>query len=284
MLKYSKKSNISGRGVSDLQDDGVLVGRVDRREPVALVGERAGADLGVAHAQQVVLDVVAGELAAGVELDALAQVELDLLGVGAQLPALGQLRLGLELVVVARSGGRRPARQTRTGWEQDVDFEAGQVADDGGAQRAALLHLCLRLRLRRLTRRLHLSRLGRRPAPAQSVVRRSRPWATSSYSWRCPAHAASSIATDAPAPSNRNAVRRVNIGVFIAPRASEPTPARSSGWCSAPPRPRTRRSPSASRSSGTLNCLPSVPMRIDRLYSADASGPLPPSSSSISWM
>ncbi len=55
---------------------------------------------GSRDAQDVVLDVVAGELAAGVELDALAQVELELLEVGADVPAFGQHRLRLEIEVV----------------------------------------------------------------------------------------------------------------------------------------------------------------------------------------
>ena len=97
-LKYSKKSKIAGRGRSDLSTTVYLSGVSMVDEPVALVAQRRDLELGVAHAQQVVLDVVAGELAAGVPLDALAQVELDLLQVGAQVPAFGQLGWGWSLV------------------------------------------------------------------------------------------------------------------------------------------------------------------------------------------
>ena len=101
------------RGVGR-QDDGVLVGRLDRGEPVAPGDVRARADLGIPHAQDVPLDVVAGQLAAGVELDALAQVELDLLVVGRDVPALGQHRLDLAGCRRTGSGGRRRSRRCRS--------------------------------------------------------------------------------------------------------------------------------------------------------------------------
>src|SRR5918911_4260297 len=50
-----------------VQDDRVLVRRLERAEPVALVHERARADLRIANAEEVVLDVVTGEVAAVVE-------------------------------------------------------------------------------------------------------------------------------------------------------------------------------------------------------------------------
>ena len=53
------------------------------------------ADPRIGSAQDGVLDVVAGQLAAGMELHALAQIELDVVVVGADVPALGQHRLGV---------------------------------------------------------------------------------------------------------------------------------------------------------------------------------------------
>src|SRR6185503_17823311 len=65
-------------------------------------GDDARGDLRVGDAREVVQNVVAGQLAAIVERYAFAQVQLDLPRISALLPALGQHRLDLEVVVVAR--------------------------------------------------------------------------------------------------------------------------------------------------------------------------------------
>ena len=77
MFRTSKKSKTAGHGCSALRDDGVFVGLrpggLGRHE----AGDDARRELEVQDAVEVVDDVVAGHLAPGVELHALAQVELD---------------------------------------------------------------------------------------------------------------------------------------------------------------------------------------------------------------
>ena len=125
-----------------LQDDGVLVGLLPACPPRATRrddrGERV---LWIACAEQVVLDVVAGEFAAGVELDALAQVQLDLGVVGALLPAFGQPWRDIQVVVVVDQHLVDLAeRVVRHGRPQD-GVDGDQVADLTPAQRAAGLDL-----------------------------------------------------------------------------------------------------------------------------------------------
>ena len=109
MFSHSKKSNIEGREASDFRTSVFLSGVVDAGEPVTPRDIRARADLRVAHAQDVPLDVVAGQLATGVELDALAQIELDLSVVRCDVPAFGQHRLSFaSSVVLDQAVVRRP--------------------------------------------------------------------------------------------------------------------------------------------------------------------------------
>jgi hypothetical protein len=58
----------------------------------------------LANAQHVVLHVVAGELVAGVEHDALAKVEFERLVVGGPVPAFGQQWLRIALRILRREG------------------------------------------------------------------------------------------------------------------------------------------------------------------------------------
>ena len=118
------------------EHDRVFVGRVDGGEPVALVAQRRNLELGVAHAQQVVLDVVAGELATGVPLHHLAQIELDLLTVGAQVPTFGQLGLRLEIGVVADQAIEDPPGGVELVGRGVVPVEGRDVAGHAEAQSA----------------------------------------------------------------------------------------------------------------------------------------------------
>ena len=117
-----------------LQDDRVLVGCVDGREPGALGGEVAVTGFRVLDADEVPLDVVAGELAAGVPGHALAQVELDLLVVGRDVPALGEHGQRLELVVVGdQSVVGEPGALVRCAAAHDR-IESNDVGRDADAQ------------------------------------------------------------------------------------------------------------------------------------------------------
>ena len=122
-----------------LQHDGVLVGRLDAVEPRALRRQRADepGELRIAHAQQVVLDVVAGELATGVELHALAQVQLELAQVAADVPAFGEHRLRLELVVVLDESVVGEESDVDGGLGDLVSLDGAEVANHAGIQRPA---------------------------------------------------------------------------------------------------------------------------------------------------
>ena len=92
---------------------------------------------GVAHAEQVVPHVVTRILAAGVPLNHLAQIELDLLTVGAQVPTLGQLGLRLETRVVGNQAIEdRPRRVVLVGGGV-VPVESRDVSGHAEAQCAA---------------------------------------------------------------------------------------------------------------------------------------------------
>ena len=136
MLKYSNMSKADGRGCSEPEDDRVLVGRIDRREPGALQAHGTRADLRIAYAEKIPLDVVAGELAAGVELDALAQAQLDLTRVRADVPLLGEHRAGLLLQVVFRQAVVHVKERVVGGRAADVPVQAGDVVERPVAQAA----------------------------------------------------------------------------------------------------------------------------------------------------
>src|SRR5437870_10666640 len=72
------------------QNDGVLVGRFDAGEPVALQNQGSGGNLRIAHVQHVPFDIVARELAPRVELHTFPQVQLELFEVATELPAFSQ--------------------------------------------------------------------------------------------------------------------------------------------------------------------------------------------------
>ena len=91
-----------GRGRSSVSVTRVLVGGVDVGEPHALLVELVGVDRRIADAQQVPLDVLAGQLATAVVLDAVAQVELQPSLVVRELPGLGEHGLRFAVVVVGQ--------------------------------------------------------------------------------------------------------------------------------------------------------------------------------------
>ena len=99
MFSCSNRSSAAGRRRVHVQDDRVFVRRIDRLEPGREVVPLAVGDLAIADALHVPLDVVGGELASGVPRHGLAQVQFELLGVAGVLPAFGQHRFGLQLVV-----------------------------------------------------------------------------------------------------------------------------------------------------------------------------------------
>ena len=103
--------------------------------------EDADGDLGIERALQVPHDVVGGELAAAVIRHALAQVDRDLLAVAADVPALGELGLRLEVLVVP---GQRvvgqPDVEPAVG-RPVVAVQIGDVAEFGRLQCAARLGL-----------------------------------------------------------------------------------------------------------------------------------------------
>lgn len=82
------------------EDDGRLIGCLDRGEPLCLTDESAEARLRIQYPRQVALDVVARELASVMPLNAFSQVQLDLLLVATKIPAFGQHWLGLEIRVI----------------------------------------------------------------------------------------------------------------------------------------------------------------------------------------
>ena len=92
----ANEASIAARAASTDKDVRVATCQANIGEPFAQGGDGAGAHLRVADPKQVVFHIVAGELTPRVELHAFAQIELYLLGVGADIPALGQHRLGLE--------------------------------------------------------------------------------------------------------------------------------------------------------------------------------------------
>jgi hypothetical protein len=57
-------------------------------------------DLRISNPQQVVLDVVTGELASRMKLDAFAEIELDLFVIRGYVPALGKHRAWTEFLVI----------------------------------------------------------------------------------------------------------------------------------------------------------------------------------------
>ena len=142
MRRYRIESEAPGRGTSDDRTTVYFVGRLDAA-PVLRAGpdRRVVHGLGILGFEQRVFDVVAGELAPILVLDALAQVELDLLVVRAEVPAFGQSRLwrkrrvvGDQLVVdladgIAVVGG------------PDEWIQPGDVAHDADAQRATCFDL-----------------------------------------------------------------------------------------------------------------------------------------------
>ena len=87
-------------GLLGLEHDRALVGRIDRREPVALIAEPDRWALRIADAEEVPLHVVAGEFATRVPLDTWSKSERDPLQVGAEIPSLREHWLRLQLLVI----------------------------------------------------------------------------------------------------------------------------------------------------------------------------------------
>ena len=84
-----------------LQNRAPVVGLFDAGPPTAADSDhRRVRVLRIPCADQVVLHIVAGELATRVELDTLTQIEFDLGIIGALLPTFGQPRHDREIVVV----------------------------------------------------------------------------------------------------------------------------------------------------------------------------------------
>ena len=124
-----------------LEHDGVLVGCLDGGEPAAPRHVGTGSNLRIAHAEDVPLDVVTGQLAPGVELDTRAQVELDLLEVGRDVPALGQHGLRLAVFVVANEAVVRGPDGVLQRRRALVTVEVGHVGGGREAQHPAQLGL-----------------------------------------------------------------------------------------------------------------------------------------------
>ena len=109
MLNNCNESNSVGRGRSDFNVTVYLSGVSIAGPPLAVRAQRRARQLRIAHAQEVPLDVVAGELATRVVRHAFAQVEGDRLVVGCDVPALGQSGLGLGPCRRSRQAGRTRA-------------------------------------------------------------------------------------------------------------------------------------------------------------------------------
>src|ERR1051326_9316397 len=103
-----------GPGLRRLHHDRVLVlGRKGGVLPEE-AGDDANSDLRVQRTLGIPDHVVGGELAPRVIGHALAQIQCDLLQVAADVPALGKLRLRLEILV--RSEERRVGKECRSRW------------------------------------------------------------------------------------------------------------------------------------------------------------------------
>ena len=134
-------SKTVGQGCEVCSTHGVLVLGGEGRVLTEEAPQNADGDFGIERALHVPDDVVGGELSTAVVRDAFAQVDRDLLAVGADIPAFGQLWLRLEVLVVPRQRViRQPDVKAAVG-RPVVAIQVGDVAEFGGLQRAARLWL-----------------------------------------------------------------------------------------------------------------------------------------------
>ena len=133
MLKYSKKSKCQGGAVRTSR--GGCICRASRWWSTSCSGRRAARQRGylrIADAHQVVLDVVAGELSAAVELDALAQIQCELLI--SLVTSQHSARDGADGVGVVSMRRSRQKRHVDCRLGDLVALDVAQVADHADLQ------------------------------------------------------------------------------------------------------------------------------------------------------